>query len=73
MICSGASAPRAPVIRISSRTVSPSEASELFKTAVTLGESACANCAPAMIPKAATKIRRDIDILKFISQTLFQA
>jgi hypothetical protein len=73
MISSGASAPRAPVIRISSRTVSPSAASELFKTAVTLGESACANCAVAIIPKTAIKIRRDIDILKFISQAFFQA
>src|SRR6266508_1361529 len=58
MIASGASAPRAPVTRISKCTVSPSAASELFKTAVTLGESACANCAPAITPRTANNLRQ---------------
>src|SRR5207245_1665008 len=73
MIFSGASAPRAPVTRISKCTVSPSVASELFKTAVTLGESACANCAVAIIPKTAIKIRPGVDILKCILQASFRA
>src|SRR5206468_7392306 len=58
MISSGASAPRAPVIRISNWTVSPRAASELFKTAVTLGESACANCAPAIKPRTTNNLRQ---------------
>src|SRR6266508_4383549 len=58
MIASGASAPRAPVTRISKCTVSPSAASELFKTAVTLGGSACANCAPAITPRTANNLRQ---------------
>src|SRR6266511_3001205 len=58
MIASGASAPRAPVTRISKCTVSPSAASELFKTAVTLGESACANCALAITPRTANNLRQ---------------
>jgi hypothetical protein len=73
MMFSGASAPRAPATRISKCTVSPSVASELFKTAVTLGESACANCAVAIIPTTAIKIRPGVDILKCILQASFRA
>src|SRR5438477_12975318 len=62
MIFSGASAPRAPATRISKCTVSPTAASELFKTAVTLGESAYASCALAKTPRTANNLRQCVRI-----------
>src|SRR5436305_529229 len=61
-IFSGASAPRAPATRISKCTVSPTAASELFKTAVTLGESAYASCALAKTPRTANNLRQCVRI-----------
>src|SRR5262249_45557263 len=43
-------------------TVSPTIVSELLRTAVTLGESARANCATAIEASPTSKIRRGIDI-----------
>src|SRR5213079_2429861 len=62
MIFSGASAPRAPATRISKCTVSLTAASELFKTAVTLGESAYASCALAKTPRTANNLRQCVRI-----------
>jgi hypothetical protein len=47
---------------ICSSTVSPTTASELLNTAVTLGGSARANCAAAIAANATNKIRQRIDI-----------
>ena len=59
-ISSGGRASPGPVTLIWSSTVSPTVASELLKTAVTLGESANANWMHASITKVAVKIRCNI-------------
>ena len=56
-ISSGGRASPGPVTLICSSTVSPTVTSELLKTAVTLGESARANCMHPSVTKPAIKIR----------------
>ena len=59
-ISSGGRASPGPVTLIWSSTVSPTVASELLKTAVTLGESANAYCMHPIVIKIAVKIRGNI-------------
>src|SRR5262249_28134838 len=61
-ISSGGRASPGPVTLICSSTVSPTAASELLRTAVTLGVSACRICALATRAIATSKIRQCMEI-----------